>query len=37
MRYKGKVFQDKIDEAVEWVAQRCDACPIPGDIQGQAG
>ena len=27
----------EVVEALKEVAQRCGACPVPGDIQGQAG
>ena len=36
-RYKEKVFYSEGSEALEQAAQRCGGCPIPGDIQGQAG
>ena len=35
--YKEKAFYNKSGEAVEHVAQRGGGCPIPGNIQGQAG
>jgi len=35
--YKEEVFYSKGDEAVAEVAQRGGKCPVPGDIQGQAG
>jgi len=35
--YKEKSFYDQGSEALEQVAQRGVGCPIPGDIQGQAG
>jgi len=35
--YKEKIFYSEGGETLELVAQRCDGCPIPGDIQGWAG
>ena len=35
--YKEDVFYSKGCEALTQVAQRGGGCPIPGDIQGQAG
>ena len=35
--YKEKVFYSKAGEALEQIIQRGGGCPIPGDIQGQAG
>ena len=35
--YKEKVFYDQGGEALAQVAQRGGGCPVPGDIQGQAG
>ena len=32
-----KFFSVKSGEALEQVAQRCDGCALPGNIQGQAG
>ena len=31
------MFYSKGNEALKHVAQRCGGCPIPRDIQGQAG
>ena len=35
--YKKNIFYDNGSEALEQVSQRGGACPVPGDIQGQAG
>ncbi|KAK4824583.1 hypothetical protein QYF61_016828 [Mycteria americana] len=37
MRYKEEIFHYEGGEALEQVAQRSCACPIPGSVQGQAG
>ena len=37
MGYKEKVFYSESGEALEQLAWRGGACPIPEDIQGQAG
>jgi len=31
------MFYDEGGETLEWVAQRADRCPIPGNPQGQVG
>jgi len=31
------VFYSEGGEALEQVGQRCGGCPVPGDVQGQAG
>jgi len=35
--YKEDVFYNSDDEALEQVTKRGGGCPIPGDIQGEAG
>ena len=35
--YKEEIFYDNGGEALEQIAQRSGGCPVPGDIQGQAG
>jgi len=34
---KGRNFLQRGSETLAHVAQRCDRCPIPGNIQGQTG
>jgi len=36
-RYKEEILYCETGEALEQVAQRGGRCPIPGNIQGQAG
>ena len=35
-RYKEIVFYSEGGEALAQAAQRCDGCPVPGDIHGEA-
>lgn len=35
--YKEELFYNKSHEALAQVVQRYGRCPVPGDIQGQAG
>jgi len=35
--YKEKVFYNEVGEVLDQVAQRGGRCPIPGNIQSQAG
>jgi len=35
--YKEEIFHDEGGETLEQVAQRGGGCPIPANIQGQAG
>ena len=37
MRYKEEIFYDEDGETVKQATQRGGGCPIPGNIQGQAG